>query len=91
MVDDRLAAHPSPHISVKAAKFRLDGDKRLCVGHGCIHLQPIADDPHIFQSCGNIGFAVGGDFCHIKVVERTLIARTPLEDRNPTQARLRPL
>lgn len=86
----RLPSDKPPKVRVKTAKFPLRRQERLGVDDRRSHLEPIADNPRIRHQPCDHRRRVPRHLRRVKSIERPPIALPLLEDRLPTEPRLRP-
>ena len=76
--------------SSNVAELFLDGQERLGILDRRLDLQPVANDAGIREQALLLSLAVLGDDGRVEVVEGFPVVLSLLENRLPTQARLRP-
>ena len=78
-----------PEIFGKAAPFRLNGKKYLCIVHGSGDFQPITDDPGILHQRGAFLRFIGGNLLRVKAIEGAAKGLALVENALPGKASLK--
>src|SRR5579875_2721079 len=83
------AIYIAPEEGIEGTELILDATHGACVIDRCLNLGTIADDTAIHQQPLDVGLTIPGDGCDVETLEGCAVSLPPLQDRIPTEARLR--
>lgn len=89
MALDGLAANETPNVLVESAELFLHVEEKLGVDDRALELQLVADKAFVLHHLRDVFACELRDFACVEVRKGLAIVVTLLEDRDPTQARLR--
>jgi len=84
-----LAADEAPDVCVKGTEFFLDFEEGASVTDGGVDFEAVANDSGVAEQFADLLFVVARDFGGIESIKYFAIPRAFLQDRVPTQSRLR--
>ena len=84
-----LAADEAPDVGVEGAEFFLNFQEGAGVTDGGVDFEAVADDSGVAKQFANLLFVVARHFLRVESVKHFAISRAFLQDRVPTQSRLR--